>query len=66
MMAAAGCKFTVHSSTSFSTTRDFAPKKTELYSLADLATLGISISFMTSASVSLADCFFVFLLLIHS
>lgn len=35
---------------------------TELYSLADWATLGFAISLITSASFALADCFFVFLL----
>jgi hypothetical protein len=34
-------------------------------SRADIATLGFAISFMTSASVALADCFCVFLLAIH-
>jgi hypothetical protein len=32
------------------------------YSLADIATLGFAISFMTSASVALADCFLLFFL----
>ena len=31
-------------------------------SLADIATLGFAISFMTSASVALADCFLLFFL----
>ena len=43
---------------------DLFPTKTEPCSLADIATLGFAISFMTSASVSLADCFLVFFLLI--
>jgi len=60
MTAGAGCKFTVHFSTSFSTTRT-RPKK-ELSSLADEATLGFAISLMTSASVSSGDCFLVFFL----
>ena len=61
MTAGVGCKFTVHFSTSFSTTRTRSDK-TELCSLADIATLGFAISLMTSASVALAGCFFVFLL----
>jgi hypothetical protein len=56
-------RFTVHFSALFSTTRlEHRSEKTELYSLADVATLGFAISLMTSASVALADCFFVFLL----
>jgi len=43
-------RFTVHSSTSFSTTR-ISFRKTELYSLADEDTLGFAISMMTSARV---------------
>jgi hypothetical protein len=38
----------------------FVPKKRNLYLRADLATLGCAISWMTSASVSLADCFVAF------
>jgi hypothetical protein len=64
-MARAGSKFIVHFSTLFSTTRTSFREKTELCSLADLATLGFAISLMTSASVALADCFFVFLLSIY-
>jgi NAD(P)-dependent dehydrogenase (short-subunit alcohol dehydrogenase family) len=41
---------------------DLRSEKTELYFLADVATLGFAISLMTSASVALSDCFFVFLL----
>jgi len=57
-------RFTVHFSALYSTTRtlELHSEKTELYSLADLATLGFAIPLMTSASVALADCFFVFLL----
>jgi hypothetical protein len=40
----------------------FVPKKRNLYLRADLATLGCAISWMTSASVSMADCFVAFLL----
>ena len=61
MTAGVVCKFTVRFSTSFSTIRT-SFRKNELYSLADVATLGFAISLTTSASVALADCFFVFLL----
>ena len=65
-MGRAGFKFIVHFSTLFSTTRNFVPKKTELYSLADLTTLSFAISLVTSASVALADCFLFSLLTIHA
>jgi hypothetical protein len=39
--------------------------KTELYPLVELATRGFAISLVTSASVALDDCFFVFGLPIH-
>ena len=51
MTAVMSCKFTVHFSTSFSTTRT-SFRKTGLCSLADIATLGFAISLMTSASVA--------------
>jgi hypothetical protein len=56
--------FTVRFSTSFSTTSAFDPKTLDA-TLADLTTLGFAISFMTSASVALADCFLAFIFSIH-
>jgi hypothetical protein len=61
MTAGVGFKFTVHFSTSFSTTRA-AFRKMSLCSRADLATLGFAISLTTSASIALSDCFLVFFL----
>jgi hypothetical protein len=58
------CRFTVHFSTLFSTTRR-SFRKMWLCSRADLTTLGFCISLVTSASVALGDCFFCFLLPIH-
>ena len=54
-------KFTVHFSTSCSTTRSWF-RKTGLYPFAELTTHGFAISLRTAASVALADCFLVFLL----
>ena len=59
MTAGVVCKFTVHFSTSFSTIRT-SFRKNEIYSLADVATLGFAISLTISASVALDDCFLVF------
>ena len=61
MTAGVVCKFTVHFSTSFSTIRT-SFRKNEIYSFADVATLGFAISLTTSASVALDDCFLVFFL----
>lgn len=55
------CRFTVRCSKSCYTTRT-SFRKTGLYSLAEVATLGFAISLMTSARVALADCFLVFFL----
>jgi hypothetical protein len=61
MTARVACKSTVHFSTSFFTT-SASIRRRRRYSLADIATLGFAISFMTSASVALADCFLLFFL----
>ena len=55
---AASLKSTVHFSTSFFTTQRIWAFG--VYCLADRTTLGFAISLTTSASVALADCFFVF------
>jgi hypothetical protein len=59
------CSFTVRCSTSCFTTRT-PIRNPSRYSLADIATLGFAISFMTSASVALADGFFTFFFLMPS
>ena len=62
MTAVVGYKFTVHFSTSFSTTRTSSRKMFAYCPRAELTTLGLAISLMTSASVVFADCFLVFFL----
>jgi hypothetical protein len=62
MTVGVGYKFIVHFLTLFSMTRSSISRKKECYSFADETTLGFAISFMTSASVALADCCFVFFL----
>jgi len=54
MTAGAGCKSTVHFSTSFSTTSTLFPKNDCAF-VQGLDTLGFAISFTTSASVAIAD-----------
>ena len=56
-------KSTVHFSTLCFTTRAVFEDEGRA-SLADITTLGFVISLVTSASVAIADCFFVLLLLI--
>jgi hypothetical protein len=61
MALAMNYRSTVHFLTSFSTTSAFDPETLDA-TLADITTLGFAISFMTSASVALADCFLIFFL----
>jgi hypothetical protein len=64
MTAGVACKFT---SQNRSPRLELSIRKNPgPYSLADIAALGFAISFMTSASVALADGFFTFLLLMPS